>query len=220
MKDKYIFRDCTMKLLDDLFGLRRTFSSQVLDDWLIKEVPLTEQEQEMLRVFQKLLILNRDSWNEYELAMNFIGPILALANFTELYRFNLFSQRSIGAKISTVDGREVELSGEPDGIIATGYYEPEIPMFAFSEYKRLLEPKGDPAGQTLAPMLVGQTFDTSPKPFYGCYVIGHDWYFLVLEGKHYTISQNYSASTASVFDIFRILKALKQIIETLVPEAR
>jgi len=42
----------------------------------------------------------------------------------------------------------------------------------------------------------------------------------VLEGKRYAISQDFSANTNSIFEIFRILKALKQIIETLVPEPK
>jgi hypothetical protein len=33
-----------------------------------------------------------------------------------------------------------------------------------------------------------------------------------LEGKQYAISQDYSALTADIFAIFRILKALKQIV--------
>jgi len=59
----------------------------------------------------------------------------------------------IGAIIATSDG-DIELSGEPDGIIATGFREPEIPpMPAFTEYKRQLDPNGDLVGQTLAAML-------------------------------------------------------------------
>jgi len=50
---------------------------------------------------------------------------------------------------------------------------------------------------------------------YGCYVVGHYWHFLVLEGKHYTISRSYSAFSDEIFDIFQTLKALKTIIMEL-----
>jgi hypothetical protein len=43
-------------------------------------------------------------------------------------------------------------------------------------------------------------------------VIGNAWWFMVLEGKSYAISQDYSAITDEIFDICRILKALKQIV--------
>src|SRR5438552_2090311 len=155
---KYYFRQCTSTLLDRTFGLRKTFSNQTLDGWLQADVALSEKEKEILERYQELLILNSDAWNEQELALHFIGPLLSLVHFTEPYRFNLFAERRISAVIPGSAG-EVELSGEPDGIIATGYREPEVPLFAFTEYKRQLDPNGDPAGQTLAAMLVGQALN-------------------------------------------------------------
>lgn len=85
-------------------------------------------------------------------------------------------------------------------------------MFAFTEYKRQLDPNGDPVGQTLAAMLVAQVLNANQQAIYGAYVIGSDWRFMVLEGKHYTISRDYSALSDEIFDILRILKALKAII--------
>jgi len=43
-------------------------------------------------------------------------------------------------------------------------------------------------------------------------VIGHDWYFFTLEDKQFAVSRDYSALSDEIFDIFRILRALKQII--------
>lgn len=139
-----------------------------------------------------MLSINRDAWNEQELALHFIGPILGLVHFTEPYRFNLFDERRIGAIVSS-DSGDIELSGEPDGIIATGYREPEIPFFAFTEYKRQLDPNGDPVGQTLAAMLVAQRLNEERQPIYGAYIVGTDWRFMMLEGQYYVISRDYSA---------------------------
>lgn len=184
---KYTFRQCTLSNIDDVFGLRKTLTSPALDHWLQIKPPLSEEEKIVLKSFQKLLLLNSDAWNEQELSLHFIGPVFGLAYFTELYRFNLFAERQISAVVPTVEG-DIELSGEPDGIIATGYRNPKIPMFAFSAYKRTLDPDGDPVGQTLATMLVGQALNKQPVPIYGCYIIGHHWNFLVLEDKYYTMS--------------------------------
>jgi hypothetical protein len=205
------FRHCTLTLLDRNFGLRRVFASQALDDWLHNRPSLSEIEQLILKNFQDLLILNSDAWNEQELSLNFIGPVFALAHFSDPYHFNFFAQRTIRTIVAGLHD-EFDLGGEPDGIIATGYREPEVPLFAFTEYKRELDPTGDPAGQTLAAMLVGQTLNEQPYPLYGCYIIGQHWRFLVLEGKHYTLSEDYSALTNDLFAIFAILKSLKQII--------
>ncbi|MEZ4714065.1 MAG: hypothetical protein R3A44_43175 [Caldilineaceae bacterium] len=212
--ESYALRQCTLTMLDRLFGLRNVFGSAVLDEWLQTEVELSEIEKALLKNLQELLIENAEGWNEQELSLHFIGPLFSLVHFTEPYRFNLFSERRIGATIQGVDGN-IELSGEPDGLVATGYREPEIPLFAFSEYKRQRDPNGDPAGQVLGAMLVGQSLDEHYKPLYGCYVVGYDWRFVVLEGKQYTISQDYSAIRDDIYDIYRILKALKQIVMKL-----
>ena len=165
MMKEYAFRECTLTLLDRTFGLRRTFASQILDQWIQDDVSLTETEKIVLQNYQELLILNSDAWNEQELSLNFIGPVFGLARFSDPYRFNLFSERPIGAIVVGVES-DAKLKGEPDGIIATGYREPEVPMFAFSEYKRGLDPNGDPAGQTLAAMLVGQALDGRVRNHY------------------------------------------------------
>lgn len=215
--EKVTFRDCTQLKLTKWFGLRKKFSSQVLDNWLQAKPDISEEEIIVLKNFQALLLLNGDNWNEQELSLHFIGPVFGLVNFTVPYQFNLFAGRHIQAVVQGID-REIELKGEPDGLIATGYWEPEIPMFAFNEYKRNLDPDGDPAGQALAAMLVGQALNQNEVPLYGCYVVGRQWYFFVLEDRHYTISRDFSAVTDEIFDIFRILKALKEIIMALTVE--
>jgi len=205
--EKLRFSDCTLTLLDRRIGLRRELSNPLMDRWLQSALPITERERSNLQALNQALLLNVDGWNEQELSLRFIGPILALVDFMEGYRFNLFAQRHIQGVIN-----DVELGGEPDTIIATGYREPEIPMFAFTEYKRQTDPQGDPAGQTLAAMLVAQALNDDQQPIYGCYVIGSDWRFMLLDGKHYLISRDYSALSDEIYDILRILKALRAII--------
>lgn len=205
--EKLCFRDCTLTLLDRRFGLRLSLTNPILDQWLQSTTMPTATERERLQELRDLLTQNVTAWNEQELSLQCIGPILTMVRFSEFYRFNLFAQRHIEAVVT-----DVELGGEPDTIIATGYREPEIPMFAFTEYKRQTDPQGDPAGQTLAAMLVGQTLNGDQRPVYGCYVIGSDWRFMLLDGKQYVISRDYSALSDEIYDILRILKALRAII--------
>ena len=103
-------------------------------------------------------------------------------------------------------------NGEPDFAVATGIEVPETPYFFLQEYKKSMEQKGDPAGQCLAAMLVAQEMNEHRTAIYGCHVIGADWYFMLLQGKEYIITPAYVATRDDIFDIFRILKALKQII--------
>lgn len=215
---QYYFRQCTLTSLDDTFGLRQVFSDSLLDHWLETELTPSNYEKDVLQHLRHLLTINAPVWNEQELALHFIGPLLSVVQFTEPYRFNLFAERQISAIIPGLES-EIELSGSPDGMIATGYREPKIPLFAFTEYKRQIDPEGDPAGQTLAAMLVAQVINANQQPIYGAYVIGSDWRFMVLEGKHYTISRDYSALSDEIFDILRILKALKAIILDLTADS-
>ena len=125
--EKLRFSDCTLTQLDRRFGLRRELANPTMERWLQTSITLTELEKSKLQELREMLLLNVEGWNEQELSLQFIGPVLTTVRFMEFYRFNLFAQRHIQAAIN-----DVELGGEPDTIIATGYREPEIPMFARS----------------------------------------------------------------------------------------
>lgn len=74
-------------------------------------------------------------------------------------------------------------------------------------------PNGDPAGQVLAAMLAGQAVNNGAFPIYGCYVVGRDWYFMALDRLDYATTKGHNAlDTDELFDIFRILRALKQLV--------
>ena len=193
-----------------LLGFDKLCNPIALTDGLKKaeSVQLSDLEQSYCQMLQQLLLLNIHSWQEQELSLHFIGPILSIVGFTDMYNYNLFAQRYI-----EVEKGDYLLAGTPDGLIASGYYEPKIPYFSFAEYKRQRDPNGDPAAQALAAMLAGQVLNEEPtKPMYGCYIIGSDWQFMVLDDTHYCISRDYSARSHEVYDILKILKALKEII--------
>ena len=190
-----------------IFGLRKADQLEALDHWLTTLPALTEKEKIVAEVYQTRLLENIDIWNEQELSLGFIGPILNLVQFKIPYRLNLFAQRPIS---NTIDG--YELIGKPDGLLASGFQEPEIPYFSFHEYKKEIDSSGDPAGQNLAAMLIGQSYNDDQHPIYGCYVVGRNWFFMVLQGKQYAISKTYSADSKEILEIVKILKALRNIL--------
>ncbi len=200
------FKECTLKYLDRTFNLEEIKMLPGLESWLNTAIEISEFECQQLSYLKDILDFNVHDWNEHELDSHFIGPIFTLVNYSSK-KHNHFAQRDLEGVVE-----EIRLFGKPDGLVASGRREPETPYFAFQEYKRSLDPNGDPAGQALAAMLVGQILDERPKPIYGCYVVGQQWRFMVLEGKEYAISPDYSAITDEIFNIFRILKALKLIV--------
>lgn len=200
------FREWTLAELDKTFHLRQIRTSPLLEDWLGGNAQISETERLILTAFRERLLRNVHDWNETELAHYFIGPVLTLVDYTTEH-FNLFAERPFQA---VVDG--IEMAGKPDGMIATGWREPEKPFFCFHEYKKETDPEGDPAAQTLAAMLSAQELNEHQHPVYGCYVKGRDWFFMALQGKEYAISEPYIATRDDLFDIFRMLKVLKQIL--------
>jgi hypothetical protein len=217
-KIKQTFTECSIHFLEKTFGLRQIAQEENLSQWLTisKGQQLNGWETQTVDALRKVLNANVTSWNEQDLSLHFIGPMFSFVNFTEPYRFNLFAERSIAAEVHALSGDVIELSGKPDEMIASGYREPEAPFFCFQEYKREKDPNGDPAGQVLASMLVGQSLSEKPRPIYGCYVIGRDWYFLTLINKAFCITRDYSAITDDAFEIFKILKGLKVIINGMI----
>lgn len=203
---------CTLTFLEKTFALAQVKNLPALQDWLTQACEISAFEQQHLLYLREILEFNFHDWNEAELDSHFIGPLFTLVNYSSIH-FNHFAQRDIEAVIE-----EWRLFGKPDGIIASGRREPEKPFFAFQEYKRFLDPDGDPAGQALGAMLVGQALNEPTLPIYGCYVVGHDWWFMTLAGKSYAISQDFSAITDDIFAIFRILKTLKMMIIVLTTE--
>ena len=201
-----IFKECTLLKLEKMFYLQQVRTHLVLQDWLSATADISDRERYNLLDLRELLIDNVDDWNEQELSLHFIGPIFTYVNFSTKH-FNAFAERTL---TGTVEG--IKMSGKPDGMIASGKREPEIPYFCFQEYKKEKDADGDPAAQALAAMLVAQTLNEGKYPVYGCYVRGRNWFFMVLQGKNFCISQNYSSTKDELFDIFRILKVLKQLL--------
>ena len=204
------FKDCNLKFLEKTFGIEQIDMLPALDNWLAMPSELSAFEEESLLHLRKVLTFNIHDWNEFELDSHFIGPIFTLVDFSTK-KFNHYSQRYLQGQVG-----DYQLYGKPDGIVSAGRREPETPYFAFQEYKKELDPNGDPAGQALAAMLVGQSLnDDYSEPVYGCYVNGRNWYFMVLLGTEYSISQDFSATTNDIFKIFSTLKALKEIVTQL-----
>ena len=208
-KIKKSLLECNLKFLDKAFGLEQVESLEILNQWLAMVVDTTDFETQSLLHLRQVLAFNVHDWNEHELDSHFIGPLFTLVNFSST-KFNHYSQRLISGIVG-----DYELTGKPDGMIATGRREPETPFFAFQEYKKELDPDGDPAGQVLAAMLVGQSYNESPEtPMYGCYINGSNWKLIVLTNKHYAISNGFNTlDIDELIELFKCLKALKEIIK-------
>jgi hypothetical protein len=88
------------------------------------------------------------------------------------------------------------------------------PYFFIHEYKQESKRGStDPKGQLLSEMLVAQVRNEGKMPVYGCYVLGRSWFFVILNGKEYAVSNAYNASDDDIYTVIAILRKVKEYIQ-------
>ncbi len=206
------FKNWTLTKLDHAFGIEQILDTDCIfmQKWqaLSKTMELIDLENQVLLKLQKPLQWGGKGWNEYELENKFISPLFMIAEFDDRI-IGYFLERPLEGTVG-----DYKLSGTVDGMIAKGFRDPDKPFFCMHEYKRSVDNDGNPDAQVLAAMLVVQADENNKKPIYGLYIVGLIWNFMVLNGNEYCISQNYDASNAELYELFKMLKALKHIIKT------
>ena len=204
------FREWTLDKIEAAFGLNQVWEMPLLKQWISFEYEITPFEEKYLLQMQELFELGGDEWNEVELQNKFISPVITFSGIDNK-GFAYFLERELSTSIG-----DYELVGKVDGMIATGFRSPRMPYFCLSEYKRGTDPDGDPKGQTLIAMLVAQQLNNGQEsPIFGSYIIGRNWYFMVLVGKEYAISKDYSCADDELFEIYKTLKGLRWHIEQI-----
>ncbi len=196
-----------MTTLDKAFGLHQIWECTLIDQWKNQGIEIDDFEKKTLLNLQKSLIRGGRAWNEVELENKFISPVMMTANIDD-EQIGYFLERHLSGIVG-----DYELSGIVDGMIATGFREPDIPLFCLHEYKRSIENQGSPDAQALAAMLIAREKNNNQKPIYGVFVVGLVWNFIILNGNEYFISKTYHADDEEIFAIFKMLKALKQIVK-------
>ena len=201
------FKEWTLTKLDKAFGLRQIWECTLMEQWKNSEIEIDDFEKKTLLNLQKSLIRGGRAWNEVELENKFISPVIMTANIDD-EQMGYFLERSLSGIVG-----DYELSGIVDGMIATGFRDPDIPLFCLHEYKLCCDNQGSPDAQALAAMLVAREKNNNQKPIYGVFVVGLVWNFMILNDNEYFMSKTYHADDEEIFTIFKMIKALKQIIK-------
>ncbi len=202
------FDTWTYEEVEDTFGLTPLRSSLLFEEWLNAEgyAPNTT-ELATLDELKELLFEEAKNWNEDELKLFFIGPILSLIHFKTPY-FKPYTQRTLTLKSDTVAA-----SGKVDFMLAKGKVLPKIPFFCIHEYKQENRRDNDPLGQLLIGMVAAQSRNEVNIPIFGTYISGRNWFFVLLEGKNYYLSNAYNGADNDIYTIFNILKKCKNMVE-------
>jgi hypothetical protein len=196
--------------IENTFGMKRVFELPALTDWLNSSTKdIDETMKHFLMGIQKRLIVNADAWNEDEFKMFFIAPLLSQMPL-EIEDFKPFTQRTISAKFPELD---LEVSGKVEFVIARGKQRPKQPYFFLHEYKQERRRENDPLGQLLISMVAARQNNEKKTPLFGCFVVGRDWFFVVLEEQTYSVSLAYDATkNHELYQIVASLSAMPDII--------
>ena len=216
------FRDWKFEEVELTFGIERVFTNHpLLLDWLSVAHPPDEQDRQTLERLRDELFRSVDTYNEEELKVFFIGPLLALIPFKD-FGMRPFMDRPFSFEYGQDEaGNPLIAAGRIDWLLAKGRQEPREPRVFLHEYKREVEATGDPLGQLLIAMVGAQRGNaqrqnTEPFPLYGCYVLGRNWFLVVLDEQQYAVSDALVATQDDIFQIYSAMVAVQQRTAELV----
>ncbi|MDX2303898.1 MAG: hypothetical protein NW226_13915 [Microscillaceae bacterium] len=196
------------------FGIKQNENLPLMIEWLQSEEKITEEEEKIILRLQKRLKRFANAWNEEDLKVFFVIPLIDVVDFYEEGKFRAFTEATIGAELKDIHNQEINLRGRVELLVATGEQDPRTPFFFLNEYKPQLKSQKDPQGQLLIAMLTAQAKNEAYHiPIYGLYTIGRNWYFVVLERKEYAVSRQFDATEDDIWQIVAILKKAKLYIE-------
>ena len=197
-----------------IFNLNRTVDAPtpLMQEWLDVETPVLNNFERY--IFDKALSkikISYSGWNEEDLKMKFISPIVELGGMIEDDIVIGYFDKTISA---VVEG--IKLTVKSDFMLATGtldYF--TTPYFHFQEYKPFKNPSGDSMAQLLEAFLIAQVKNQNGKPMYGVDIMGKQWSFVTMEAKSYCISKSFDATDKQdLLSIIAMLRKFKYILET------
>ena len=206
-----LFKDWLYEEVSDEFGLTRQRTLPFLEHIKTLTLPQNNAHRPTIESFKLELFDYVDSWNEDEYKFFFISPFFKLVNFLST-KYKAFTQRPLSVKYAN-DTKIT--SGNVEFMLAKGIQNPKKPHFFLHEYKPEKKRDNDPLGQLLIAMVAAQKINLDDKPIYGVYINGRNWFFVVLDGQNYAVSNPYVVTTDDIFDLFAVLIHVKELMENL-----
>ena len=204
------FSSFTFDVVEELFYIKKVKKLALLEEWEAATLNTNDKVLYFLNYLKERLLEQVNIWNEDELKSFFIGPIIEIAEIRS-ENYQSFMQRSFSFKY-----KEEEIGGRVDFIVAKGRRIPQSPYFFIHEYKQETDNSGDPLGQLLIAMVAAQYLNDKKFPILGAYIIGRNWFFVILSDNEYCVTNEYNATNEDIFQIFAILQKSKEIIERFI----
>ncbi len=205
--EKIIFQTAKFDDLVQVVDLKQLPEQEIFKEWFNFQYSLSDEEENYL---QNLIKDNFDFLSycsEEDLKMEFIAFLLGKVRF-RLKDKRGFYDKPLKAKINGV-----EFSGRTDFMFAMGVQVPRNPYFFIQEFKQTKH-SVDAEDQLLAEMLVAIELN-KVNLMRGAYIVGRNWYFVILEKIAENSYQYYVSKTFDSLDfeklrqIYICLQAIK-----------
>lgn len=174
-KPSYLFSKIKDKDLRGLFQIERISSKDIFTSWFAATVILTSEDETFLKnlLESESDLLSR--YNEEELKVYFLAPILNRVNFrNKIKKMRAFYEESL-----EYETENFKLSGHIDFFVSKGLDYPEKPYFFIQEFKRDRE-YSNPEPQLLAELIVASEM-CNFESIKGAYIVGENWTFVILK---------------------------------------
>ena len=187
----------------------------LMQAWLSDTYPyFSELDEYKFSNLQKAHFGYIENWNEAEIRMRLVAPILDLGEVLSENGFvSFFSKRIF------TDSLEFPLSQKADFVVGKGIEKGrfiEKSYFHFQQYKHTKKPLKDSMAQLLALFLIAQTRNNDGKPLYGCEIKSSVWTFVIMENNSYCVSKGFdSRDKEDLLAIIAILRKFRHILETV-----
>jgi hypothetical protein len=212
----YSFSKMRDKELKELFSIKKALDIDIFDNWFNNDIEISEEIKYFL---EELILENRvfiDSYNEEDLKVHFIIPLLNKIKFKSIEN----NIRDFYENKITYETDDFILNGTTDFLVSKGLFETEKPYFFIQEFKRK-EEFSNPRPQLLAELIAGVELNNW-NTIKGAYIVGSIWNFVILERiekyeYQYYVSQNFdSTKIEDLKDIYTNLLFVKNEIIQMV----
>ena len=152
--------------VEETFGIVQQNKSNDMDELLHNLPPLNDVEQTAAKDLSSDFTAFVNKWNEEDLKMYFISPLIILAQLKQK-TYRAFFDCTLKTEL-----RHESIGGRVDCVVGKGSQFPVSPLFFLQEYKPKKNPSGDPLGQLLIAMLATQQINNDTEtPLFGCYIV-------------------------------------------------
>ncbi len=193
MQKSYSFSNIKFSELKQIVPLEKGSNAAKFEEWFSLPYNLSDDE---IFFLQDHIDYHKDLvpyYSEENLKVKFIAVILNKIRFANK-QINDFYDASLYAIVNGV-----ELNGFADYMVAKGTDEPEKPYFFVQEFKP--SQVGKKVDDQLFAELIAAMTNNDTNFMRGCYVIGRNWYFVIMEKDE---NNNYFAHVSDQFDSIKI----------------